>query len=278
MNRRIQLTIVTCMLMLAVGLSVRYIKPTSAKSAAFEWKIANAIDNTAGEAAPVTILKINQNGKALKFGEAFSAPAEALTNASVVVHNTTNKWVKDLSVALMLVDPNTNRPRAMTPSLQFNGGITAYGEATGTISDKIIKSVQELSKHTGIPLTQIRLGISYVEFTDSTRWMHGMTLLEDQERPGKWYVKGYYDVYLEALKRSQKNDGAAYNSISTQPFCAYLAWVDTNIPCDGGCKTFQENFTSIPNAPTPSLFDFVYVQCTPPPACYSSPLRITGGC
>lgn len=280
MSRKLQsLVVVVCAVSLVAGLVAYYGRSSLAKSAAIEWRIANAIDEFQDEAMPIAVTKISQGGKAIRFDEPFGMSAEALANASVGIRNVSDKEIKDLSLVLALIDPQTNKMKAMSSSVKFNVKIPANGQASGVIDSKVVGELKRLSVRSKIPLTQLRINIDWVEFADSTRWMYGMTLLSDPERPGNWYVKGAHDLYRsELLKKERQGGNAVYSKAGTQFDCYYLAYTQ-NIPCDPietcGYNVQQQNFSSFQNGPKLN-FDFVYTECAP--GCTAYPMRVVGSC
>ncbi|HMV87793.1 MAG TPA: hypothetical protein PLD20_22605 [Blastocatellia bacterium] len=285
MNRKAEIFATVSMLMLAIGVTIHYSQaPLAAKANVFEWRISNTTNEFQGEPAPVVINKIAREGKTMKFGETFNAPMDGLTNASVHIRNVSDKEIKDIAVVLMLVDPATNRPKAKSSTLKFKGRITPNGEATGIIDTALVDQIQRLSKHSGVPLTQLRLGIDWVEFSDSSRWMYGAILLLDPERPGRWYVKGTYPAYQEYLKQNPQGGDAVYSKASTQSACSccYLSssyyigcqrYPDTQA-CPG--SVLLENFTTFPIGGPKYNFDAVMIECST--NCFQYPWQITGSC
>jgi len=284
MKRKIEIFATLFMLALAIGLTAFYGRSSAAKATVLELRIANAVDVFKQEPMPVTVTKVTQGGKPLKFSEAFTATTDALSNATVSVRNVSNKEIKALSLVFYLVDPITERPKAMSSSVRFKEAIAAGATAEGTIDSALVGQLQRLSQHVELPLTQLRLGIDWAEFSDSTRWMSGRILARDTAQAGKWYVQGSNQAFQETPGPRLQGEKAVFSKVSTSALwceCCQLAgtlMIGCQRPNAEGCPGTVENqnFAGGPDYPGYDNFDTVAVECST--NCFQYPFRVVSHC
>lgn len=283
MNRRMGFSILLTVLVLGVCLAFLG-KPSAASG--LDWRISTT--EFTQNPCPVEIIKLTRaDGKPLALNEDFRSTVEALSGASVTVRNASDKGIKQASLVFFLVDAQTNYPKAKSTHPLMLKDVATAATAETRIDGELIQQLQRLSQRSGIPLTQLRLGVDWAELSDATRWMLGTTLVRSVDRPERWYPKGSpligqrssvgeSNATFVSAKSNAGNAGAALWCE-----CCHLGYVDF-LPCSPEetiCRFYEaawQNWWSSPFDPGTYNIDTVLVECAP--GCYSYPYTWVSNC
>lgn len=281
MNRKVGIFSLLPILILGIGFA--FYSKSSAGAAGVNWRIATDATVFANP-CPLEVVKITRaDGKPLAMNEGFRSTAEALSNASVIVRNVTDKEIKQASLVFYLVD-SQGRVKAKSSYPMKIADLHPTSEKGVAINAGIIQQMKRLSEKSGVPLTQLRLSVDWMELSDATRWMIGQTLVQHPDKPERWYPQ---EMSIAKLRELEARDGAQ-NGITVENAkssalmceCCHLGWVDFLDTCQGtNCGAYEapwQNFWYSPFEPGTYNIDNALYECGP--GCTSYPWMWVSNC